>query len=62
MAVADCKILYAKSKTGIFPPSEFDARVAFRSGKVPDAHLQLEHVHGYNGADALAPNLYYTYR
>lgn len=62
MAVSDCKIKYAKCQRGIFPPSEFQADMAFRSSKAPGAHMYLEHVHGYQGLDAQAPNLFYNHR
>ena len=40
----DGKILYAKAKAGVFPPTDFDSECVERSNKAPAASLELEHV------------------
>ena len=55
----DGKILYPKCRTTVFPPTEFDGRNVVRSGKAPDAELELDHVYGYAGLDNTAPNIFY---
>lgn len=50
LCVGEAKVLYPKSKSGVFPPSGFDPQVAFRSMMAPRAHMYLEHVYGYAGA------------
>ncbi|GIL85815.1 hypothetical protein Vretimale_19546 [Volvox reticuliferus] len=54
------KILYPECKKGVWPPSNWDARLAERSAKLPDVRLALEFVHGYDGHLATAPNIFYT--
>lgn len=49
-----------QSKSGVFPPSGFDPRVAVRSCMAPKAHMWLEHVYGYAGIKNLSNNLFYT--
>ena len=44
----------------MFPPSDFDPRVAERSRMLPKAHMWLEHVYGYQGHDATCSNVFYT--
>ena len=54
------KIIYSKCRSTVFPPSEFDARRTLaRSGKAPDAELELDHVYGYAGLNNTAPNIFY---
>ena len=55
----DGKIIYPKCRSTVFPPSEFDARNVARSGKAPDAELELDHVYGYAGVNNTAPNMFY---
>ena len=55
----DGKIIYPKCRSTVFPPSEFDARNVARSGKAPDAELELDHVYGYAGLNNTAPNIFY---
>ena len=50
----------ARCETGVFPPSDFDPRVAERSRMLPKAHMWLEHVYGYQGHDATCSNVFYT--
>lgn len=50
-----------KCDMGVFPPSDFDPRVAERSRMLPRAHMWLEHVYGYCGMDNLDNNIYYTH-
>ncbi|CAD7702032.1 unnamed protein product [Ostreobium quekettii] len=61
LCVGDAKIIYPKCKGGVFPPSGFDPRVAFRSATLPRAHMWLEHVYGYAGIRNLSNNLFYTH-
>ena len=56
----DGKILYAKAKAGVFPPSDFDPECVERSKKVPSASLCLEHVYGYDGRNNLSQNIFFT--
>lgn len=56
----DGKILYPKSRTGVFSPSDFNADVTVRSSKPPSASMRLEYVHGFEGQLALASNAFYT--
>jgi hypothetical protein len=58
--VQDGKVLYAKAKSGVFPPTDFDPEAAKRSAKAPSASLQLEHVYGYDGRNNLSKNIFYT--
>ncbi len=60
--VGDAKIIYPKCKTGVFPPSGFDARTAERSRVLPSAHMWLEHVYGYAGHEINCTNLFYTHK
>ncbi|KAG1659723.1 hypothetical protein FOA52_012263 [Chlamydomonas sp. UWO 241] len=55
------KILYPKCETGVFPPSDFDSRMAERSRMLPRAHMWLEHVYGYAGKDIQSGNLFFTH-
>ncbi|GAX81084.1 hypothetical protein CEUSTIGMA_g8518.t1 [Chlamydomonas eustigma] len=54
------KIKYPQCKKGVWPPSNWDPRLAERSSELPDIRLQLEFVYGYDGMQATAPNLFYT--
>ncbi|MEW5318145.1 MAG: hypothetical protein WDW38_009391 [Sanguina aurantia] len=60
--VGDAKIEYRYCKSGVFPPSGFDPRVARRSMALPRAHMWLEHVYGYAGITNTANNLFYTHK
>lgn len=51
--MGDAKVDYPKCTTGVFPPSGFDELLAKRSMKLPRAHMWLEHVYGYAGAQGL---------
>ncbi|CAG9465779.1 unnamed protein product [Pedinophyceae sp. YPF-701] len=62
LAMQGAKILYPKSRTGVFPPSGFETDEAFRSQKAPRATMFLEHAYGYAGRKALASNLWYNDR
>ena len=53
------KIHYPQCKKGVWPPSDWDPRMALRSSKVPEARLKLEFVYGYDGVQGTAPNLFY---
>lgn len=54
------KIKYPQCKKGVWPPSDWDPRLAARSAELPDARLKLEFVYGYDGVQGTAPNLFYT--
>ncbi|KAG2444303.1 hypothetical protein HXX76_001060 [Chlamydomonas incerta] len=54
------KILYPECKKGVWPPSNWDPRLAERSAALPDVRLALEFVHGYDGHISTAPNIFYT--
>ncbi|KAG2487374.1 hypothetical protein HYH03_013944 [Edaphochlamys debaryana] len=54
------KILYPEAKKGVWPPSNWDPRLAERSAQLPDVRLSLEFVHGYDGHLATSPNIFYT--
>jgi len=54
------KIKYPECKKGVWPPSDWDPRVAERSATTPDVRLTLEFVYGYDGMQATAPNVFYT--
>lgn len=44
------KIMAHPCRTPLFPPTRFDYEAALaRSGAPPDAHLEIEAVHGYAG-------------
>lgn len=43
------KIKYPESKKGVFPPSDWNPKLADRSAQLPDAKLELEFVYGYDG-------------
>eukprot|EP00955_Chlamydomonas_euryale_P015406 164992-Chlamydomonas_euryale.AAC.6 len=43
------KIKYPECKKGVWPPSDWDPRVAERSATTPDVRLTLEFVYGYDG-------------
>lgn len=34
---------------GVWPPSDWDPRLAERSSQLPDTTLALDYVHGYDG-------------
>ncbi|GMH32772.1 hypothetical protein BSKO_00606 [Bryopsis sp. KO-2023] len=53
--------VYVQSKSGVFPASGFDPRIAVRSAMLPKAHMWLEHVYGYAGIRNLSNNLFYTH-
>lgn len=55
------KVIYPKCETGVFPPSNFDGRVAERSRMLPRAHMWLEHVYGYAGRGINSSNLFLTH-
>ena len=56
----DGKIIYSKSRKGVFSPTDFDPLLALRSSKAPTASMQLDWVHGYAGVKNVANNLYYN--
>jgi lipoxygenase homology domain-containing protein 1 len=56
-----CCLSCSQCKSGVFPPSGFDPRTAFRSAMLPKAHMWLEHVYGYAGISNLSNNVYYTH-
>jgi hypothetical protein len=43
------KIQYRQCKRGVWPPSNWDPAVAVRSGQLPEAEMELEFVHGFDG-------------
>lgn len=43
------KILYPECKKGVWPPSDWNPKLAERSAQLPDTRLELEFVHGYDG-------------
>ena len=56
----DGKIIYSKSRKGVFSPTDFDPLLALRSSKAPTASMQLDWVHGYAGVKNVANNLHYN--
>lgn len=52
---------FVQCKSGVFPPSGFDSRVAVRSAFLPKPHMWLEHVYGYAGIKNLSNNIFYTH-
>ena len=51
-----------RSRTAVFTPTAWDGSLAVRSGKLPDAGLSLEWVHGYDGVFSTDSNVYFTAR
>lgn len=43
------KILYPQCKKGVWAPTGWDGSAAERSARLPEAQLELEFVHGYDG-------------
>jgi len=43
------KIQYRQCKRGVWPPSNWDPAVAVRSAQLPEAEMELEFVHGFDG-------------
>lgn len=43
------KIKYPECKKGVWPPSDWNPRLAERSALLPDAQLELSFVYGYDG-------------
>lgn len=43
------KIIYPQCKKGVFAPSNFDSTALKRSSQLPDIHLELDFVYGYDG-------------
>uniref|UniRef100_A0A061QZA5 Echinoderm microtubule-associated 6 n=1 Tax=Tetraselmis sp. GSL018 TaxID=582737 RepID=A0A061QZA5_9CHLO len=56
----DGEILYPQCRKGVYPPSNWDPRLAERSAELPDVELSLDFVYGYSGLYNTAPNLFYT--
>ncbi|KAJ9530311.1 hypothetical protein QJQ45_023602, partial [Haematococcus lacustris] len=54
------KIQYPECKKGVWPPSDWEPQLAQRSALPPDCRLALDWVHGYDGFQATAPNLFIT--
>ncbi|KAL6747740.1 WD40-repeat-containing domain protein [Haematococcus lacustris] len=54
------KIQYPECKKGVWPPSDWEPQLAQRSALLPDCRLALDWVHGYDGFQATAPNLFIT--
>lgn len=42
------KIKYPQCKSGVWPPSDWDPRLADRSSRLPEERLELEWVYGYD--------------
>jgi microtubule-associated protein-like 6 len=53
------KIKYPQCKKGVWPPSDWEPRIAKRSGQLPDVRLRLDFVYGYDGMQATSPNVFY---
>ena len=43
------KIVYRPCRKGVYPPTQWDAQLAARSGDTPEHGLELEFVYGYEG-------------
>lgn len=54
------KINYPQSRHGVFPPSDWDPATAERSAQPPGVSLCLQFVHGYEGARATGPNVFFS--
>jgi microtubule-associated protein-like 6 len=53
-------ITYPQSKKSVLAPSDWNPASAHHSASLPESRLELEHVFGYDGRAATAPNIAYN--